>query len=387
MPSDSNATSSRWRDDPVMRPARAARLFLALLLSMAPEFSRSASAGDPAAGARWLAAAGPVPEFVVPADRAAWETRRVEIRSTLLRCLGDLPPRPSVPVVTTLSRVDRGNHWEERFRFDNGAGAVVPGVLLLPKTDGATKVPAILLCHWHGGEYERGKSELFETNHTPAAPGPLLVAKGYAVMAIDAYCFGERNGEGADGEKGSAGEASAAKLQLWLGRSLWGMIVRDDQMALDYLCSRPEIDAARIGVTGISMGATRAWWLMAMDDRPKAGVAVACLTRYQDLIAANGLRHHGIYYFVPGLLRHFDTEAVVACAAPRALLCLNGDVDSGSPVSGIHEIERRVAPAWKVMGRPGGFQSEVFAGVGHQYTPRMWHRMQEWFDAELKASK
>ncbi|KAB2657652.1 MAG: dienelactone hydrolase [Verrucomicrobia bacterium] len=358
------------------------RPFLALLAAMGNVVSIVA-AGDPGAGSRWLAAAGPVPALDIPADRAAWEARRAGIRATLRGCLGHLPPRPAVPAVRTLSREDRGTHWEERFQFDNGAGSMVPGVLLLPK-NAAGKVPGILYCHWHGGEYGRGKSELFETNHTPAEPGPALVARGHAVLAIDAFCFGERNGEGADGETGATGEASAAKLQLWLGRSLWGMILRDDQMALDYLCSRPEIDASRIGVTGISMGATRSWWLMAMDDRVRAGVAVACLTRYQDLVASNGLRHHGIYYFVPGLLRHFDTEAIVACVAPRALLCLNGDRDSGSPVSGIREIERRVAPAWSVTGRPDGFRSEVFAGVGHQYTPEMWRRMLEWFDAELR---
>lgn len=345
-----------------------------------------AADADAGAGARWLRAAGPVPELVVPAGRADWEKRRGEIRATLRECLGHLPPRPPVPAVTTLSRVDRGGHWEERFQFDNGAGATVPGVLLLPKAPGR-RVPAVVYCHWHGGEYDHGKSELFEANHTPAAPGPLLVAQGYAVIAVDAYCFGERQGQGADGERGSAGEASAAKLQLWLGRTLWGMIVRDDQMALDYLCSRPEVDPGRIGVTGISMGATRSWWLMALDDRPRAGVAVACLTRYQDLVASNGLRHHGIYYFVPGLLRHFDTEAVVACAAPRALLCMNGDRDAGSPVSGIREVERRAAPAWAVTGRPDGFRSEVFEGVGHAYTPEMWRRMQEWFAAELHPER
>ena len=62
--------------------------------------------------------------------------------------------------------------------------------------------------------------------------------------------------------------------------------------ALDYLCSRPEVDARRVGVTGISMGATRTWWAMALDDRLKAGVAVCCLTRYQNLIDRQGLRFH-----------------------------------------------------------------------------------------------
>jgi dienelactone hydrolase len=134
---------------------------------------------------------------------------------------------------------------------------------------------------------------------------------------------------------------------------------------------------------GMSMGATRTWWLMALDDRIRAGVAVACLTRYQDLVAEGGLRHHGIYYFVPGMLRRFDAEAVVACAAPRALLCLNGDRDAGSPVEGIRRIERAAAPAWSVGGHPERFRSEVFPGVGHEYTPEMWEKTVRWFAEHL----
>jgi dienelactone hydrolase len=113
-------------------------------------------------------------------------------------------------------------------------------------------------------------------------------------------------------------------------------------MTLDYLCSRPEVDAARVGVTGISMGATRTWWAMALDERLRAGVAVCCLTRYRDLTLAEGLKYHGIYYFVPGMLNYYDTEAVVALAAPRPLLFQSGETDEGSPVEGIRTIERVV---------------------------------------------
>jgi len=162
------------------------------------------------------------------------------------------------------------------------------------------------------------------------------VKQGYVVIAIDAYCFGERNGAGPGGpaEKGAAGEMTASKFNLWAGRSALGNDRRDDLMALDYLCSRPEVDTARVGVTGISMGATRTWWVMALDERLKAGVAVCCLTRYQDSSPAR-TKHHGIYYFVPGMLNHFDTEAVVALAAPRPLLFQSGETDGGSPVEGI----------------------------------------------------
>src|SRR4029077_15690812 len=106
-------------------------------------------------------------------------------------------------------------------------------------------------------------------------------------------------------------------LNQGLGRTLWGMFVRDDQVALDYLCTRPEVDAARIGATGMSMGSTRAWWLAGVETRVAAVPAVACLTRYQNLIAHGELRAHGVYYFVDGLLKRFDTEGVLALIAPR----------------------------------------------------------------------
>lgn len=322
--------------------------------------------------------------FQVAPSRAAWETQRKEVRDTLVKLLGDLPPRPQVPAVRILSVEDHGTYRLERFEFDNGAGATVPGTLLLPSKR-AGKVPGILYCHWHGGEYHKGKVELFETNHTPHAPGPALVERGYAVLAIDAYCFGERNGRGpgGPGELGSAGELTASKFQLWCGRSLWGMILRDDLMALDYLASRPEVDSTRLAATGISMGATRTWWLMALDERIKTGVAVACLTRYQDLIEAQGLRHHGIYYYVPGMLRHFDTEAIIALCAPRALLCLNGDQDQGSPVPGIQRIEQAARPAWELYAQPSAFRSVLYPGVGHAYTPAMWTEMLGWMQTHL----
>jgi hypothetical protein len=90
----------------------------------------------------------------------------------------------------------------------------------------------------------------------------------------------------------------------------------------------------------MSMGSTRAWWLAAVDERVAAVVAVACLTRYQNLIAHGELRAHGVYYFVNGLLKHFDTEGVLALIAPRPFLALTGDLDAGSPADGVRALER-----------------------------------------------
>ena len=335
--------------------------------------------------ARWLAKSDVAPPFVVPTSRTAWEAQRRQVRDQLWELLGDLPPRPKRPKVETLSQETRGDYVVEKFQFDNGAGATVPGYLLRPK-ELSGKAPAILYCHWHGGEYDIGKEELFQAKHTPEAPGPALAKRGFVVLGIDAYCFGERNGRGPGGpaEKGSAGELSASKFNLWVGRTLWGMILRDDLMALDYLAARPEVDAGRIGVTGMSMGATRSWWLMALDERIQTGVAVACLTRYQNLIEHEMLKAHGIYYFVPNLLNYFDTEAVVALLAPRPALFMNGDQDGGSPVDGIRAIEKGVRPAYRLYGSESAFQNFIYAGQGHVYTPEMWAKTLAWMDEKLK---
>ena len=345
----------------------------------------SAQTNQPEA-VRWLEKAPPTPEFVVPGSRVAWEKRRKEVRSELNRLLGKLPPRPKIPQVEILSREDKGDYTVEKFQFDNEAGATVPGYIVLPKNISG-KAPAILYCHWHGGLYDSGKEELFHASHTPLEAGPILAKRGFVVLGIDAYCFGERNGKGPGGpeEKGTAGEMTASKFNLWVGRTLWGMILRDDLMALDYLASRLEVDTKRIGVTGMSMGATRAWWLMALDERFKTGVAVACLTRYQNLIEHGELKQHGIYYFVPGLLNHFDIEAVIALIAPRPVLFMNGGDDPGSPTDGIKIIEETARPAWRLAGAEANFQSVIYPGQGHVYTPEMWEKTLAWFEDNLKG--
>ncbi len=343
------------------------------------------NAQELSAGARWLQSLPPVPSFAAPVSPEVWNAQRAQVRQRLQTLLGDLPPRPAVrPLV--LWREDRGNYWLEKFEFDNGAAEAVRGYLFLPK--GAApdrKAPAVLYCHWHGGQYDIGKEEMLGTNATPVPPGPALAEQGFVVLGIDACGFGERNGAGPDGsaQRGNPGELSAAKFNLWAGRTLWGMILRDDLTALDILASRAEVDAARIGVTGISMGSTRTWWLMALDDRPKAGVAVGCMTRYSELIGRGMLKAHGIYYFVPGMLRHFDSEAVIACAAPRPMLFMTGDSDGGSPVEGIHAITRAVEPVYAALGAREAFSSQIEPNTGHVYLPGMWERTVEWLKKHL----
>jgi dienelactone hydrolase len=350
----------------------------------------SMQAAEPNAVAdAWLAKTKIAPPLLVPASVEVWQPQRAVIRAKLNDLLGDLPPRPPVSAFQVISREDKGSYSLETIQFDNGAGEVVKGYFFIPKqATPQSKAPAILYCHWHGGQYDSGKQELLQTNATPVAAGPALAEAGYVVLGIDAPCFGERNGHGPDGpqQKGSAGEMTAAKLNLWVGRTLWGMMLRDDLSALDYLCSRPEVDAQRIGVTGISMGSTRSWWIMALDDRPRAAVCVGCMTRYEELIRAGMLKAHGIYYFVPGMLKHFDTESVIALGAPRPMLFMTGDQDSGSPTDGVRHIGDIVSQVYALHGKDAmaQFENTIYPGVGHVYLPEMWEKTVKWLDRWVK---
>jgi len=183
---------------------------------------------------------------------------------------------------------------------------------------------------------------------------------------------------------GSDQEMSQFKINIWFGRSLWGMQLRDEQIALDYLVTRPEIDTERIGVEGMSMGSTRAWWLAALDDRISSVVGVACFTRYRELIEQRQLKAHGIYYFVPGMLNYFDTEAVMGLIAPRPFLVLTGDSDAGSPLSGMITLEKKLRKVYSLYGKEENFKSIIYENTGHVYTDQMKMEMLRWFEKNLK---
>lgn len=319
------------------------------------------------------------PKFELAPDLKTWENQRLDIQDALSYCLGDIPPliQPQVQIVKT---EDRGTYTLERFRFWNGADAYVPGYLLVPK--GLTqKAPAVLYLHYHGGEYNLGKDELWKKGWgSDLGPGEDLVSRGYVVCAIDAYAFGERQGQGPDGptQKGRDEEHSFSKINLWKGRTYWGMALRDERLALNYLETRPEIDPARMGTMGMSMGATRAWWLAAIDDRVKACIPVACLTRYQDLIQAAGLHYHSIYMYVPSVLQYFDAEAIVACIAPRPLFTQCGELDKGTPLTGVQIINETTQRAFALYGKSERFKATVYPNTGHDMTKPMWADAMEW---------
>lgn len=313
-----------------------------------------------------------------------FHNHRGAVRAHFWHLLGDLPPLFK-PEVHIRSITETGEHRLEAFQFDNGAGAAVYGYVLIPMPIRGP-APAVLYHHGHGFNYPAGKDSMLQENASGRVDALELVRAGYVVLGIDAYAFGERQQQGPAGEResGAQTELSLFKQFLWEGRTLWGMMVRDDLLALKYLLSRPEVDPKRVGTTGRSLGGSRATWVGALDERIKVTIPIMQMTRYADFAATGEHQQHSIYYFVPGMLASgLDMEHLVSLTAPRAQRILIGDSDPLSPIAGVEKIAHFARRVYQLAGAADQFEVIVYPGVDHRYTEAMCQAMLEGFQQYL----
>ena len=283
-------------------------------------------------------------------------------RELLYKLLGDLPDRSRKIGARVLAVEERPKYVLERLVLDLNGVEEVPAYFVRPK-QASGRMPAVLYHHAHGGDYKLGKDEFLngrEAIHNPPY-AELLTSMGYCGLCCDTWVFGER---------AVRTEMDAFKEMLWNGRVLWGMMVYDSIRALDYLLARPEVDPGRVGTAGLSMGSTMAWWLAALDERVVSTVDICCLTDFQALIETRNLQGHGIYYYVPSLLKHFTTARINALIAPRPHLSLAGNLDALTPPAGLERIDRELKQVYSAAGRPENWKLLRYE-VGHQETAEM----------------
>jgi dienelactone hydrolase len=283
-------------------------------------------------------------------------------RQKLYGLLGDLPPRDGAISAKVVSQIEYETYLLEKLVLELNGIEIVPAYFVKPKNK-VKMFPCILYNHAHGGNYNLGKDELLVGRDALQEPpyAQELTSNGYAALCIDSWGFGERGGRT---------ESAVFKEMLWKGQVLWGMMVYDSLRALDYLVSRPDVDAMRIGTMGISMGSTMAWWTAALDTRVKVCVGLCCLTDFEALIEAQGLDGHGIYYYVPSLLKHFSTAKINALVAPRAHLSLAGNYDRLTPPVGLDRIDQELRQVYEKAGVEKAWQMKRYE-IGHFETALM----------------
>jgi hypothetical protein len=243
-----------------------------------------------------------------------------------------------------------------------GAARPVPARLLRPPPGRANRA-GLLYAHAHGNRHHIGRSEV--TDGRPALLDPplglYLAGQGYTILCPDMPGFGDRLAEGS--------ESALAKAALWHGRPLLGHMLDDLARAQAALASLPQVDARRIGVLGLSMGATLAYWHAAMNETVAAAVHICAFARIAPLIARGAHDLHGPYMTVPGLLPDHDMDDVAALVSPRPQWVGAGLRDPLTPPEAFGPALERLSMAYADV--PGRLEVVVEPDGGHAETARM----------------
>lgn len=194
--------------------------------------------------------------------RAQAEKYRDEVRRKLKKCFGPLPGK--TPLNARITGVRDERHFTiENVTFESRPGFVVTANLYLPKTREG-KIPGVVGSCGHAGD---GKSC---PNYQAFCRE--LARNGFAVLIFDPFSQGERDqyyrlrNRGVKLPPVLAHNMMGKQLEL-LGESFGAWRVWDGIRALDYLRSRPEVDPARIGLTGNSGGGTMTSWIWGVEPR------------------------------------------------------------------------------------------------------------------------
>jgi len=304
-----------------------------------------------------------------------WQARRVVYRQQLLELLG-LDPFPENtpldPVVT--GTVDHERFTVENLYFQSLPGLYVTANLYIPKNLDKP-APAILYVCGHGEVKKDGVS--YGNKVSYQHHGEWFARNGYVCLTIDTVQLGEIQGI----------HHGTYRYNMWWwncrGYTPAGVEAWDCIRALDYLETRKEVDASRIGVTGRSGGGAYSWWIAAIDDRIKAAVPVAGITDLQNHVVDGCVEGHCDCMFMVNTYR-WDYPMVAALVAPRPLLISNSDKDTIFPLDGVCRVHQKVRDIYRLYGAEDKLGLQITEGP-HKDTQELRIHAFVWFNRFLKG--
>lgn len=141
------------------------------------------------------------------------------------------------------------------------------------------------------------------------------------------------------------------------------MATYDAVRSVDYLLTRPEVDASRIGVVGISGGGTTALHVAALDTRIALAYLSGYFSTYRDALLS---RPNCICDYIPGILRYAEMYDIAGLVAPRPFFVESGDADTLAPVAATREAFARLRAIYRVFEAENRVALDIFRG-GHQF--------------------
>ncbi len=300
------------------------------------------------------------------------------------------------------------NLISERFDFaseirDNGTKERVPVLMVRP--EGVTgRLPVVIVLHGTGGKKEGMWNWLEHLAH-----------RGFLAVAIDGRFHGERNGGNSDTTAYNEAiyQAYQAKTGDYQAHPFFFDNCWDVMRTIDYLVTRPDVDASRIGLVGTSKGGIEAYLTAAVDDRIKVVVPAIAMQSFRW-----GLEHNhwqarantvkqahervatDLGYptvnrevcqilwakILPGIRDEFDGPSMVRLLAGRPTLLINGEVDANCPIEGAELAFEAARAAFHAIDADDKLKIMVAKGTGHTVTPEQHQAALDWLVTWLKPT-
>ncbi len=300
-----------------------------------------------------------------------WEARRPALREQYLDMLGLWPLPEKTPLKATVTRtLERDGVVIEMVHFQSRPGLYVTGNLYRPK--GAKgRLPTILYVCGHSGRGRDGNKTAFQDH------GMWFARNGYVCLIVDTLQLGEVKGV----------HHGTYNLNRWWWHSLAytpaGVECWNGIRAIDYLLGRPDVDANRLGVTGISGGGAVTIWIAAADERVKCAVPVSGMSDLESYVTNKVINGHCDCMFLVNLYG-WEWTTIAALIAPRPLLFANSDNDRIFPMDGNRRIIARLRETYKMYGKPALVDDHVSVG-GHDYRKDLRVAIFRWINKHVKG--
>ena len=291
--------------------------------------------------------------------------------------------------------------------------------LVIKPAETKGRLPAILAFHDHGGNKYFGLRKITNTGN---GQHPLMVAhqeryyegnawaneiakRGYVVMVSDAFTFASRrvlleevpenlrdglSDDNPEEEKNIAAyndwagnhEHIMAK-SLFSGGTTWpAVFFAEDQVALDILLARKDVDEKNVGCGGLSGGGLRTVMMAGLDHRIKCAVCVGFMTTWTDFILNKSFTHTWMTY-VPRLPEALDFPEILGLRVPLPTLVLNDNDDSLYTLPEMQKADKILEEVFDKAGAKEKYKASYFPGP-HKFDKAMQKEAFDWWDQWLK---
>jgi len=284
-----------------------------------------------------------------------WNRARPRFQQEYHDMLGLWPLPEKTPLHATVTRtLDKGDYHVDMLHYQSRPGLYVTANLYRPaKVAPGQRLPAILYVCGHSGRGRNGNKTAFQSH------GIWFARHGYICLVVDTLQLGEIAGI----HHGTYRE----NRWWWLSRGYTpaGVECWNGVRGIDYLTSRPDADAERIGVTGISGGGAATFWIAAADERVKVAIPVSGMADLMSYVPNRVINGHCDCMFLYNTYQ-WPWARIAALIAPRPQFFVNSDNDSIFPMDANERVINRLERLYSLFGAGDLVDSLVSIG-GHDY--------------------